>query len=121
MRAAATAGDFAYGNTRLRAFAQNRFWDRAADYFSLELRLVPDWNPLGKIKLLKPADITWMQFVVFGEAGRVSDEYSWDLLKHLKGDVGFGLRLLAKDALVRLDVAACNEGVTVVAQLSQPF
>ena len=109
------------GNTRLRAFAQNRFWDRAADYLSLELRLVPDWNPLGKIKPLKFADITWMQFVIFGETGRVSNEYSWDLFRHLKGDVGFGIRLLANDTLVRLDVAACNEGVSVVAQLSQPF
>ncbi|HEY8751710.1 MAG TPA: BamA/TamA family outer membrane protein, partial [Tepidisphaeraceae bacterium] len=109
------------GSERLRAFAENRFWDRAAGYGSIELRLIPEWNPLGRIKLLKPADITWMQWVVFAEAGRVSNEYTEDLLKHLKGDVGFGLRLLANDTLVRLDVAASNEGVTVVAQLSQPF
>jgi hypothetical protein len=109
------------GSERLRAFAENRFWDRAASYGTIELRLVPKWNPLGRIKLLKPADITWMQWVVFAEAGRVSNEYTEDLLKHLKGDAGFGLRILANDTLVRLDVAASSEGVSVVAQLSQPF
>jgi outer membrane protein assembly factor BamA len=109
------------GSERLRAFAENRFWDRAAGYGSVELRVIPDWNPLGRIKILRPADITWMQWVVFAEAGRVSEEYSVDLLKHLKGDVGFGLRLLSNDTLVRLDIAASHEGITVVAQLSQPF
>ena len=74
------------GTQRLRAFAQNRFWDRSADYASLELRLIPQWNPLGHIKLLKPADITWMEWVVFAEAGRVNNAYDLDLLKHLKGD-----------------------------------
>jgi hypothetical protein len=62
-----------------------------------------------------------MQFVVFDEAGRVSDEYTVDLLKHLKGDAGVGLRILANDTIVRLDLAASNEGVTIAAQLSQPF
>ena len=109
------------GNTRLRGFAENRFWDRAALYGAIELRLVPDWNPLGRIKLLKEADITWMQWVIFAEAGRVADAYTPQLFEHLKGDVGFGLRILANDTLVRFDVAASNEGFAVWAQFSQPF
>jgi outer membrane protein assembly factor BamA len=109
------------GDTRLRGFATNRFWDRAAVYGSIELRVIPYWNPLGEIKILKSADIAWMQWVVFLEAGRVAGEYSPALLNHLKGDAGFGVRLLANDTIVRLDVAASNEGFGVWAGLNQPF
>lgn len=109
------------GDTRLRGFAANRFWDRAAVYGSVELRVVPYWNPLGEIRILKSADIAWMQWVVFLEAGRVGGEYSPALLNHLKGDAGFGVRLLANDTIVRFDVAASNEGFGVWAGLNQPF
>jgi hypothetical protein len=51
----------------------------------------------------------------------VAPEYSPDLLKHLKGDAGFGLRILANDTLIRFDVAASNERFGVWARLSQPF
>jgi outer membrane protein assembly factor BamA len=109
------------GDTRFRGYPQNRFWDRAAIYGSAELRVIPNWNPLGNIKLLKPADITWMQWVVFGEVGRVAPEYSGSLFSHLKADAGFGVRILANDTLVRFDVAASNEKVGIWARLSQPF
>lgn len=109
------------GDTRLRAFANNRFWDRAALYGSAELRLTPQWNPLGQIKFLKFADITWMQLAVFAETGRVAPGYTPDLLSHLKFDSGVGLRILANDTFVRFDVAASNEGFAIRAGLSQPF
>jgi hypothetical protein len=109
------------GSERLRAFAESRFWDRAAIYGAAELRLIPDFNPLGKVPILKGADITWMQLVTFAEVGRVSPSYSWDLFSHLKGDVGVGVRLLANDTVVRFDLAVSNEGVALLAGLSQPF
>lgn len=109
------------GSQRFRGFEDNRFHDRAAIYASAELRLVPVWNPFKKISILKDADITWMQWAIFAEAGRVSNEYSPDLLSHLKGDVGFGLRILAKDTLVRFDVAASSEGYQLWVGLSEPF
>ena len=109
------------GRDRLRGYEDERFHDRAAIYGSAELRLVPNWNPLGKIKLLKEADIAWMQFAIFGEVGRVANEYDPSILSHLKGDVGFGIRLLANDTLVRFDVAASSEGYSVWVNLGQPF
>lgn len=109
------------GSERLRGFAEHRFWDRAALYGAIELRLIPDWNPFRKFKLLAPADLAWMQWVVFAEAGRTADAYTPELFSHLKADAGFGLRLLANDTLVRFDIAVSIEGVAVVAQLSQPF
>lgn len=109
------------GSERLRAFAENRFWDRAAIYGTAELRLIPDFNPLGKVAILKGADITWMQFVAFAELGRVAPDYSGELFSHLKGDFGVGARLLANDTVVRFDLAVSNEGVALLAGLSQPF
>lgn len=109
------------GSTRFRGFFENRFWDRAAIYGSLELRVIPDWNPFAKIGFLKPADLTWMQWVVFVEGGRVAPVYSPNIFSHLKADAGFGIRILANDTLVRFDVAASNETFGVWAGLSQPF
>lgn len=109
------------GDTHFRGYTENRFWDRAAVYASAELRLVPDWNPLGKIQIFKPADITWMQWVIFGEIGRVGPEYSGSLFSHFKGDAGFGLRILANDTLIRFDIAGSNEKFGIWARLNQPF
>jgi hypothetical protein len=109
------------GSTRFRGYPDNRFWDRAAVYMDAELRLTPVWNPLGQIGILKKADLTWMQFVIFGEIGRVGPEYSGNLFSHLKGDAGFGIRLLANDTVVRFDIAASNEQFGIWAGLSQPF
>ena len=51
----------------------------------------------------------------------MAGEYSPALLTHLKGDAGFGVRLLANDTIVRFDVAVSNEGFGVWAGLNQPF
>ncbi|MDB5303705.1 MAG: hypothetical protein JWM97_1254 [Phycisphaerales bacterium] len=110
------------GPQRLRGFPENRFHDRAAVYGAAELRLIPEWNPLGKIPILKPADITWMQFVIFAEGGRVADGYSYDKLFHeMKADVGVGMRVLSKDTLFRVDLAFSSEGYSIWVNLGQPF
>jgi hypothetical protein len=109
------------GSARFRGYPDNRFWGRAAIYMDAEIRLTPVWNPLGQIGFLKKADLTWMQFVIFGEIGRVGPEYSGNLFSHLKGDAGFGVRLLANDTVVRFDIAASNEQFGIWAGLSQPF
>ncbi|MDB5357957.1 MAG: hypothetical protein JWN24_4410 [Phycisphaerales bacterium] len=110
------------GPQRLRGFPENRFHDRAAVYGAAELRLIPEWNPLGQIPILKPADITWMQFVIFGEVGRVANSYSFDKLFHqMKGDAGVGMRVLSKDTLFRIDLAFSNEGYNIWVNLGQAF
>lgn len=109
------------GDPRFRGYTDYRYWDRAAVYGSAELRVIPNWNPFADFKILKSADLTWMQWVVFGEIGRVGPEYTGNLLSHLKGDAGFGIRLLANDTLVRFDVAASNERFGIWVRLNQPF
>lgn len=110
------------GETRLRAYTDGRFHDRAASYFSAELRLIPTWNPLRQISFFKKADIAWWQWVVFGELGRVGDAYTYDeLLTHMKGDAGFGIRVMSQDTVFRIDVAAGHEGYSVWANLGQTF
>ena len=109
------------GPTRLRGFALDRFWDRAAIYGTVELRLTLRWNPFENIKILKPADLTWLQLVMFGEFGRVAPVYSPAIFSHLKGDAGFGVNLLANDTLIRFNIAVSNEEFGIYAALNQPF
>lgn len=109
------------GDSRFRGYFSNRFYDRSAILGTVELRLIPDWNPFKKLPLIEKADIAWMQWVIFGEIGRVAPNYTPDIFSHLKGDAGFGFRILANDTFVRFDVAASNERFAVWAGLSQPF
>jgi outer membrane protein assembly factor BamA len=116
------AGSTLGGMQRMRGYPEERFHDRAAIYGCAELRLIPSWNPLGKIALLKNADIAWLQVVTFVEVGRVADEYTYGKLFHnMKGDGGVGIRVLTGDTLLRIDVAGSNEGIQVWANLAQAF
>lgn len=110
------------GEDKMRAFPEERFHDRAGVYGCAELRVIPAWNPLGEIKLLKPADIAWLQFVTFVEVGRVADEYTFEkLFSHMKGDVGAGIRVMTQDTVLRIDFAGSNEGLSFWAYLGQAF
>ncbi len=110
------------GMWKMRGYPEERFHDRAAVYACAELRLIPYWNPLNKIEILKGADIAWIQFVTFLEIGRVSDEYAPEkLFHHMKGDGGVGIRVLTGDTLLRIDVAGSYEGVQIWANLGQAF
>jgi hypothetical protein len=107
---------------RLRGYPLYRFSDKAAVYYCAELRLIPDWNPLGDWKLLRTFDIDWWQFVPFVEVGRVAPK--WDigsLHEDLKWDVGLGVRLMVMKAIVRLDTAVSDETWGVWAMVGQPF
>ena len=110
------------GMTRLRGFDDSRFHDRAAVYGAMELRVIPRWNPLAGIKLLQSQDLPWMQWVLFAECGRVANRYvPSDLFSQLKVDGGIGVRVLAKDQLVRFDLAFSEEGIFFWAMLDQTF
>jgi hypothetical protein len=110
------------GFYRMRGYPENRFSDAAAIYYGGELRLTARANPLGKISWLKFADIDWMQFVVFGEAGRVANEYQVDkFVQDLKWDAGFGFRIMAQKAVLRLDVGFSDEGGAAWAMVGHPF
>jgi len=110
------------GYDRMRAYPTGRFHDKSAVYYSAELRLIPQTQPLRDLPLLNYFEIDWWQVVPFIEAGRVNDEYNGDLFfKDLKVDAGIGLRLMAFRGVVRLDWAVGDEGSAVWAMYAQPF
>jgi hypothetical protein len=107
---------------RLRGYPLYRFSDKAAVYYCAELRLIPDWNPMGDWKLLNIFDIDWWQFVPFVEVGRVAPKWDIaDLHSDLKWDVGLGVRLMVMKSIVRLDTAVSDETWGVWAMVGQPF
>ncbi len=110
------------GYFRLRGFEINRFNDDAVVAYTAELRLTPHWNPVPHIDLLGGIDVDWLQFVLFGEAGRVASGWSVSgLHRDIKWDLGVGLRAMIQKAVFRLDVAGSEEGARLVAMVSHPF
>ncbi len=108
------------GYNRMRGYANNIFSDKSSFYVSAEYRAVLDYNPFKKNSLL-PVAIDWLQVVGFLEAGKVEDEYSFNLLKDMKYDVGISLRALAAQVPVRFDVAYGDQGVNAWIMIYQPF
>ncbi len=111
------------GLWRMRGFPSQRFNDRAAVYYSAELRLMPKWNPFdGWPRIQKYLGIQWLQFVPFVEVGRVAPE--WDvnrLHSDMKWDAGIGIRAWAQGIVARIDTAYSDEGFGVQMMISQPF
>jgi hypothetical protein len=107
---------------RLRGYPLYRFSDKAAVYYGAELRLTPDWNPIGDWKLLRFFEIDWWQFAPFVEVGRVAPEWEFgELHSDMKCDVGLGVRLMVMKSVVRIDTAVSNETVGVWAMVGLPF
>ena len=121
-RPPAKLGSYLGGFDRLRAFPDARFHDKSAVYYSGEVRLIPQSNPLRDLPILNYFEIDWWQLVGFVEAGRVGPDYDTDLFtKDLKYDVGLGLRFMAFRQVVRLDWATSDEDSAVWAMIGQPF
>jgi len=108
------------GFFKMRGYDNNRFSDKAAFYATAEYRAVLDYNPL-KNNSLVPVAVDWFQVVAFVEAGRVHDQYNFDLLNDMKYDVGLSLRTLVAQLPVRLDVAYGEEGGNIWLMVNQPF
>jgi len=122
-RPPAYVGSTLGGLWRLRGYPTQRFSDKAAVYYSAELRLMPEWNPFeGWPGLQKYLGVQWLQFVPFGELGRVAP--SWNLSElhtDMKWCLGLGIRAWAKGIVVRIDTAASEEGSKIQMMISQPF
>jgi len=104
------------GDTRLRAYYQNRFNDKAFLYHGAELRRTLGWRPPSALP------IHWVQAALFAEAGRVAG--AWDLgrlHREMAWSAGAGLRLLFTDLVLRLDVAAGEEGTRVQMFMGQAY
>lgn len=109
------------GWTRMRAYDSNRFQDKAAIYYGVEYRVIPQFNPLKDEKWL-PIPIDWFQAVLFAEAGRVSPSYNLATLhSDMKADIGFSIRALAAKVPVRFEMALGGEGSNMWVFVGQPF
>lgn len=116
-----------YGSTlggidRMRAFPTGRFHDKAAAYYTAELRLIPHFQKMRDWPIINYFEVDWFQLVPFIEVGRVGPEYNTDLFtKDLKVDAGLSLRAMAFRQVFRLDFAASEEGGSITAMISHPF
>ena len=108
------------GYNRMRGYDNNRFSDKASFYATAEYRAVLDWNPFRNNEYI-PVAVDWFQVVAFVEAGRVNDEYNFDLLTDMKYDAGISLRAMAAQVPVRVDIAYGDEGVNFWVMAYQPF
>ena len=117
------AGSTLGGSWRMRGYPAQRFNDKAAIYYSAELRLIPHWNPFKRWDTIqKYVGIQWLQFVPFAEIGRVAPSWNIDTLhSDMKWCLGLGLRAWAKGIVARIDTAVSDENVQVQMMVAQPF
>jgi len=108
------------GMFRMRGYNTDRFSDKAVVYGTAEYRAVLDWNPFRKNDYI-PVAVDWFQVVAFVEAGRVNDNYDFDLLTDMKYDAGVSLRAMAAQVPVRVDIAYGDEGMNFWVMVFQPF
>ena len=122
-RPPAYAGSTLGGLWRLRGYPTQRFNDRAATYYAAELRLIPEWNPFNNWPhVQKYVGIKWLQFVPFGEIGRVAQDWSISRLhSDMKWCAGLGVRAWAQGIVIRIDTAYSDEGVGLQMMIAQPF
>jgi len=122
-RPPAYTGSTLGGLWRMRGYPSQRFNDKAAVYYSAELRVIPRWNPFERWDWIqKYVGIRWLQFVPFAEIGRVAP--SWDietLHSDMKWCLGLGVRAWAKGIVARIDAAVSEEDFKVQMMIAQPF
>jgi hypothetical protein len=116
------AGASLGGLFRMRGFDSSRFSDQAAIYYTTEYRVIPEWNPFDDWAWAKNLEVSWVQGVLFAEAGRVAERWTVNRLhSDMHWDVGVGLRAMAKSLVLRIDLAVCDEGPGVRMMVGQPF
>lgn len=110
------------GMWRLRGYSSNRFHDKSALLYTAEYRLMPEWQPFGKIGLLDPLGIRWWQVVGLAEVGRVAPSWNMETLHtDMKYDVGIGLRGMFHSSVGRVDFVYSDEGFSFIAMFGQTF
>lgn len=122
-RPPAYTGSTLGGLWRMRGFPTQRFNDKAAVYYSTELRMIPHWNPFQQWEWIqKHVGIQWLQFAPFLEVGRVAPDWSMNQLhSNMQWNAGLGIRAWAKAIVLRIDTAYSEEGVQLQMMVSQPF
>ena len=110
------------GLDRQRAYPTARFSDRSAVNYAAEYRHMSKWNPFPQIPLINLLNIPWWQWTVFGELGRVNDEWDLDELhEDMKWSIGAGARIMVEGVIVRVDFATSEEQSEVQMFIGQTF
>jgi len=111
------------GLWRMRGFPSSRFNDKAAIYYSAELRLTPHANPFDRWSWIQEhLGVEWIQVVPFVELGRVAPSWSLsELHRDMKWSAGIGLRFFAQGFVLRVDTAFSEEEYGVQMMVGQPF
>ena len=102
------------GHSRMRGYAEYRYFDCSSIYYCAEYRKILPWNPFNGWWLTKKIGVDWIQLAAFGELGRVAPYWRLSTLhEDMKWDIGLGARFFMGGVLIRLDVAAGKEGTMV--------
>ncbi|WP_373689580.1 BamA/TamA family outer membrane protein [Photobacterium pectinilyticum] len=121
-RPPAYAGNRLGGLYRLRSFSGGRFVDRSALSYSMEYRVMPDWQPLEEWPVFEWYDVPWWQWVAFVDVGRVADEYDLaELHSDMKWSVGGAVRFQVEGIVVRTEMAWGSEDSLFRVMINQPF
>ena len=122
-RPPAYTGSTLGGLWRMRGYPSQRFNDKAAVYYSAELRMIPRWNPFERWDWIqKYVGIRWLQFVPFAEIGRVAPSWNIETLhSDMKWCLGMGVRAWAKGIVARIDTAVSEEDFKIQMMIAQPF
>ena len=110
------------GLYRQRAFSGGRFTGQAAINYSLEYRVMPDWQPLQNWPIFDLYNVPWWQWVVFTDIGRVADEYDLAILhQDMRSSFGGAIRFQIEGIVVRTEMAWSSEESVFRVMVNQPF
>lgn len=110
------------GLMRMRGYPTGRFNDKAAVYYSAELRFIPVWNPMKDWPLLRDVSWRWWQWALSAEIGRVAP--TWDastLHRDMKWSIGASVRVMIGSGVGRIELAQSAESTEVVLMIGHPF
>ena len=110
------------GLYRQRGFTSGRFTGRAAINYSLEYRVMPDWQPLQNWPVFDWYNVPWWQWVLFADVGRVADDYDIsDLHQNMQTSFGGGVRFQVENIVIRTEVAWADNDNMFRIMVNQPF
>lgn len=110
------------GLYRQRGFSSGRFTGRAAINYSLEYRVMPDWQPLQNWPVFDWYNVPWWQWVLFTDVGRVADDYDLaELHENMQVSYGGAVRFQVEGVVVRAEMAWGDEESMFRVMVNQPF
>jgi len=110
------------GVERQRGYPRGRFNEKAAINYTVELRLIPHWDPFKSWPLIRNWPWRWWQVVGFAEIGRVAPSWNLgDLHEDMKWTAGAGIRAMIGGGIIRIDFAASDEASQFWVMARQAF